>query len=309
MLDRTDPRYLLTPDDPAAAYAASAKPLFDPLTPDAIAQAAEEMGVKKAKATVAKQFGLAVLGGAFVALGAMFATIAIAGADHLLPYGVMRLLMGAAFTMGLMMVVVAGAQLFTSDALMVMAWASGRLKTERMLKVWTIVWLGNLVGSLGTAALVFLGGQYTGGHGEVGASALYLASSKASLMPMKAFFLAVLCNVLVCLATWLSLAARSVTDKILAMFFPVAAFVAAGFEHCVANMYFIPYGLMVKWFAPASFWAEPAAAAKAGLDIPVQQFLLNLGVVTLGNWVGGALLVAGAYWWLFRRGGMTPKAA
>ncbi|MBK1712593.1 formate/nitrite transporter family protein [Rubrivivax gelatinosus] len=308
MLDRTHSRYLPgdgSEPDPAAAAPRS---LFDPLAPDAVACAAEEMGVKKAKATAAHQFGLAVLGGAFVALGAMFATVAIAGADHLLPWGVMRLLMGAAFSMGLMLVVVAGAQLFTSDALMVMAWASGRLDTRRMLRVWTLVWLGNLVGALGTAVIVFLGGQYGAGHGEVGASALYLASSKASLAPFKAFSLAILCNVLVCLATWLSLAARSVTDKIVAMFLPITAFVAAGFEHCVANMYFVPYGLLVKWFAPAGFWAEPAAQAKAAAEIPVGQYLVNLGVVTLGNWVGGALLVAGAYWWLFRRGARAARA-
>ncbi|MCC9597004.1 MULTISPECIES: formate/nitrite transporter family protein [unclassified Rubrivivax] len=309
MLDRTHPRHLLSADDPLAAYAAPARPLLDPLAPDAVACAAEEMGVKKAKASAAQQFGLAVLGGAFVALGAMFATVAIAGADHVLPWGVMRLLMGAAFSMGLMLVVVAGAQLFTSDALMVMAWASGRLDTRRMLRVWTIVWFGNLVGALGTALIVFLGGQYGAGHGEVGASALYLAASKASLPPFKAFSLAILCNVLVCLATWLSLAARSVTDKIVAMFLPITAFVAAGFEHCVANMYFVPYGLLVRWFAPAGFWAEPAAQARLATEIPVGQYLVNLGVVTLGNWVGGALLVAGAYWWLYRRGARAGQAA
>ncbi|MCK7501564.1 MAG: formate/nitrite transporter family protein [Comamonadaceae bacterium] len=310
MLDRTDPRYLLRPDDPAAGYAlaAAAPAPGDALTPDAVARAAEAMGLKKAHATPARQFVLAVLGGAFVALGAMFATVAIAGAENVLPYGVMRLLMGAAFSMGLMLVVVAGAQLFTSDALMVLAWAGGRLDTRRMLRSWTVVWLGNLVGALGTAVLVFLGGQYGAGHGEVGASALYLAASKAGLAPGKAFFLAVLCNVLVCLAVWLSLAARSVTDKVLAMFLPVTAFVAAGFEHCVANMYFVPYGLLVQRFAPAGFWAEPAVQARAAAEIPLQQFALNLGVVTLGNWVGGALLVAGVYGWLYRRegGGARP---
>ena len=141
------------------------------------------------------------------------------------------MLMGGAFSLGLILVVIAGAQLFTSDALMVMAWASGRLKTGRMFQVWTLVWLGNLVGSLGLAALVFLSGQYTAGHGEVGASALYLAAAKSSLAPDKAFFLGILCNVLVCLAVWLSLAARSITDKVLAIFFPVSAFVALSLIH------------------------------------------------------------------------------
>lgn len=274
---------------------------LDPLLPDAIALAAEELGVKKAKQSPSVLFGLSVLGGAFIALGGLFATVAISGAAGHLPYGVMRLLMGGAFSLGLILVVIAGAQLFTSDALMVMAWASGRLKTGRMLRVWTTVWLGNLVGALGAAALVFLSGQYTFGHGEVGAAALYLASAKSSLAPDQAFFLGILCNVLVCLAVWLSLAARSISDKILAMFFPIAAFVAAGFEHCVANMYFVPYGLFIKWWAPASFWTELAGHQGTPPEIPVAQFLINLAAVTLGNWVGGALLVGGVYWLIFRR--------
>lgn len=280
---------------------APAPSTFAPLTPDLIAQAAEYACVKKSKQTLGTTFGLAVLGGAFVALGALFATITISGAAGFLPYGVTRLLMGGAFSLGLMLVVVAGAQLFTSDTLSIMAWASGRIPTRRMLSGWALVWLGNFVGSLGTAALVFLSGQYGFAHGETGATALYLASAKSSLAPTQAFFLGILCNVLVCLAVWLSMAARSVGDKILAMFFPIAAFVAAGFEHCVANMYFIPYGLFIKWWAPASFWSDIAARPEAALDIPTQQFLVNLGAVTLGNWVGGALLVGGVYWLIYRR--------
>lgn len=275
---------------------------LDPLMPDAVALAAEDLGVKKAKLSQWVIFGLAVLGGAFVALGGLFATVTISGASGHLPYGVMRLLMGGAFSLGLMLVVIAGAQLFTSDALMVMAWASGRLKTGRMLRVWTTVWVGNFVGALGVAALVFLSGQYTFGHGEVGAAALYLATAKSTLAPDKAFFLGILCNVLVCLAAWVAMAARSITDKILAMFFPIAAFVAAGFEHCVANMYFIPYGLFIKWWAPDSFWEDLASHGGTVPNIPVDQFAINLVAVTLGNWVGGALLVGAVYWLIFRSG-------
>jgi formate transporter len=275
---------------------------MDPLLPDAVAKAAEDVGVKKAKLPTWVLFGLAILGGAFVALGGLFATVTISGSTGYLPYGVMRLLMGATFSLGLMLVVVAGAQLFTSDALMVMAWASGRLNTWRMLRVWCLVWLGNLVGSLGVAALVFLSGQYTFGHGEVGASALYLAVSKSSLATDKAFFLAILCNVLVCLATWVAMAARSIGDKILAMFFPIAAFVAAGFEHCVANMYFIPLGLFIEWWAPDSFWADVAHNGVVKPNISLEHFAMNMAAVTLGNWVGGALLVGAVYWSIFRYG-------
>lgn len=280
--------------EPAAGFS------IDPLMPEAIALAAENLGAKKAGQSLWLIFGLAVLGGAFIALGGLFATVTISGAAGHLPYGVTRLLMGATFSLGLMLVVVAGAQLFTSDALMVMAWASGRLQTGRMLRVWTTVWCGNFVGALGAAALVFLSGQYMFGHGEVGASALYLATAKSTLAADRAFFLGILCNVLVCLAAWVAMAARSITDKILAMFMPITAFVAAGFEHCVANMYFIPFGLFIKWWAPASFWEDLAAHGGVQPEIPLDQFAINLAAVTLGNWVGGALLVGAVYWLLFR---------
>ncbi|MCW2238689.1 formate/nitrite transporter family protein [Azospirillum canadense] len=274
------------------------QPSLDALLPDAIAVAAENLGVKKASYDTATLFALAILAGAFIALGGLFATVAMSGAEGMMPYGVTRLLGGLVFSLGLVLVLVGGAQLFTGDALMVMAWASGRLKTRTMLKVWTTVWLGNFVGAAGTAVLVFLSGQYTFGHGAVGASALYFATAKSGLPTDQAFFLAILCNVLVCLAVWLALGARSVTDKILAVTLPVAAFVAAGFEHCVANMYFVPLGLLIEHGAPASFWADLGRSAPV---IPVGHFLVNLAAVTLGNWVGGALLVGGVYWFIYRR--------
>ncbi|KAA0677419.1 formate/nitrite transporter family protein [Roseomonas genomospecies 6] len=287
------------PEAPAhASPAAPPTPSLDALMPDAIALAAENLGVKKANYDAATLFALAVLAGAFIALGGLFATVAVSGAEGMLPYGVTRLLGGLVFSLGLILVIVGGAQLFTGDALMVMAWASGRVKTKRMLQVWTIVWIGNFVGAAGTALLVFLSGQYGFGHGAVGASALYFATAKAGLPAGQAFFLGILCNVLVCLAVWLALGARSVTDKILAIVFPVSAFVAAGFEHCVANMYFVPLGLLIEWGAPASFWSDLGRAAPV---IPVGQFLLNLAAVTLGNWFGGAVLVGAVYWFIYRR--------
>lgn len=280
----------------------------DPLAPADIAVLAEDLGVKKAKQDNATLFGLAVLGGAFVALGGLFASVAIAGAADHLPYGVTRLLMGVTFSLGLVMVVIAGAQLFTSDALMIMAWASGRLKTRRMLQVWTTVWLGNFAGAIGTALLVFLAGHYNFGHGEVGSMALYLASAKSRLPVEQAFFLGILCNVLVCLAVWLSLAAKTTTGKILAILIPITAFVASGFEHCVANMFFIPYALLIKWGAPDSFWTNSGLDPATAANIPVDQFIINLGAVTLGNWVGGALLVGTIYWLIYRRGHMSAAA-
>ncbi len=273
-------------------------PVLDARLPDAIALAAEDLGVKKAHYDTATLFALAVLAGAFIALGGLFATVTMSGAEGMLPYGLTRLLGGLVFSLGLVLVIVGGAQLFTGDTLMVMAWASGRLTTGAMLRVWTTVWVGNFVGAAGTAVLVFLSGQYTFGHGAVGAQALYFATAKAGLPMGQAFFLGILCNVLVCLAVWLALGARSVSDKILAIVFPVSAFVAAGFEHCVANMYFVPLGLLMQWGAPDAFWADLGRAAPS---IPVGGFLLNLAAVTLGNWIGGALLVGGVYWFIYRR--------
>ena len=284
---------------------AAALASLEPLLPDAIALASENLGVKKAKQPFRMQFMLAMLGGAFVGLGAMFAMITITGAEGMMSYGLTRLLMGVTFSLGLLLVVIAGAQLFTSDCLMVMAWASGRLDTGRMVRVWTTVWAGNFVGSVGLALIIFLSGHYMAANGEIGATAIKLASYKSMLPTSKAFFAGILCNVLVCLAVWLTLSARSLTDKTLAILFPISAFVAAGFEHCVANMFFIPYGLLIKFGASDAFWATAAGERVAALDIPLDQFAVNLLAVTLGNWVGGALLVGAIYWVIYRR----PKQA
>ncbi|WP_245987038.1 formate/nitrite transporter family protein [Azospirillum thermophilum] len=266
--------------------------------PDAIAQAAEELGVRKASYDTATLFVLAILAGAFIALGGMIATVVMSGAEGMMPFGVTKLLGGLVFSLGLVLVIVGGAQLFTGDALMVMAWASGRLTARQMMRVWTLVWIGNFVGALGTALLVFLSGQYGFGHGAVGAQAMYIATAKSGLPTGQAFFLGILCNVLVCLAVWLALGARSVTDKILAITLPVSAFVAAGFEHCVANMYFIPLGLLIERGAPDAFWADIGHRFP---PIDVAHYLVNLAAVTAGNWIGGALLVGAVYWFIYRR--------
>jgi formate transporter len=293
------------PSGAAPVPGKTATAVLDALIPDAIALAAEDLGVRKARYDPATLFTLAVLAGAFIALGGLFATVAMSGAatgsEITLPYGVTRLLGGLVFSLGLILVIVGGAQLFTGDALMVMAWASGRLKTAEMVRVWGTVWVGNFVGAAGTTLLVFLSGQYAFSHGAVAATALYFASAKSGLPVMQAFFLGILCNVLVCLAVWLSLGARSVTDKILAIVFPVSAFVAAGFEHCVANMYFVPLGLLIEWGAPDTLWADLRLSPDALPPIPIGQFLVNLGAVTLGNWIGGTVLVGGVYWFIYRR--------
>ena len=199
---------------------------FDALVPQQMAEKVEAAGVRKAALPLMTMFVLAILAGAFIGLGAMFATTT-AAASSSLPYGLARLLIGLTFCLGLILVVVAGAELFTGNNLIVMAWASRKISTWSLLRNWLIVYLGNFVGSLGTAVLVFLGRQYTAGTGSVGEAALRTAAAKVDLGFVQALALGVLCNGLVCLAIWLTFSARSVTDKILAILFPITAFVAA----------------------------------------------------------------------------------
>ena len=186
-----------------------------------------------------------MLAGAFIALGAIFATTVVAGGSGL-AFGVSRLLGGLAFSLGLILVVVGGAELFTGNNLIVMAWAGRRVSTRRLLRNWTIVYLGNLVGALATAGVLFASRQYEFGDGAVGVPALTIAAAKTNLGFVQAIALGTLCNALVCLAVWLSYSARTTADKVLCIVPPIAAFVAAGFEHCVANMFFIPIGLLIK---------------------------------------------------------------
>jgi formate transporter len=271
----------------------------DALLPQEMADKAEAAGVRKAGLAFWPLFALAVLAGAFIALGAIFTTTVLAGSSAL-PYGVARLLGGLSFCLGLILVVVGGAELFTGNNLIVMAWASRKVKTLALLRNWVIVYLGNFVGSLGTTALVFLSKQYTAGGGSVGETALKIAVAKVHLGFIQAIALGMLCNGLVCLAVWLTYSARSVADKILAILFPIAAFVAAGFEHSVANMYFVPYGLLIKRF-------DPVFVASMGDKVDVSglswgSFLLNnLLPVTIGNILGGVGLVAVVYWFIYLR--------
>ena len=270
----------------------------DALMPLEMAEKAETMGVRKAALSFWKLFALSVLAGAFVALGAMFSTTAAAGSSTL-PYGVARMLIGLTFCIGLILIVVGGAELFTGNILIVMAWASHKVSTRALLRNWVIVYLGNFVGSLGTATLVFLSKQYTFGDGSVGAAALKIAASKMHYGLLQAVVLGILCNGLVCLAVWLTYSARSTGDKILAIVFPITAFVAGSFEHSIANMYFLPYALFIKNFDPAFVTSlADKAPDLSGLTWGA-FFLKNLLPVTFGNIIGGAGLVALIYWFVY----------
>ncbi|RME85759.1 MAG: formate transporter FocA [Caldilineae bacterium] len=269
---------------------------IDALLPAEMARRAENVGVRKAEAGLVPLFSLAILAGAFIALGAVFATTVAAGAGERLPYGVSKLLVGLVFSLGLILVIVGGAELFTGNNLIAMAWASGKVSTRALLRNWLVVYIGNFIGSIGTAILILLARQYTFGGGQVGATALSIAVGKVHLGFVQAIALGILCNALVCLAVWLTFSARSTIDKIAAIIFPISAFVAAGFEHSIANMYFIPVGLLIKHFDPAF-----AAASGVNLDgLSWGAFVLrNLIPVTIGNIIGGTLLVASIYWLVF----------
>jgi len=270
---------------------------LDALLPPEMARRAEESGAAKATTDHGRLVALAVLAGAFIAFGGIFSTVALAGAAGA-PWGAIRVLAGVTFSVGLILVVVGGAELFTGNNLIVMAWAGGRVSTWALLRNWILVYAGNIAGGVGIALLASGARLHEAGGGAVGATALGIAAGKLQLGFVQAVLLGILCNVLVCLAVWLSYSARSTTDRVLAVVPPIAAFVAAGFEHSIANVYFVPFALLVTWL-------DPGFVVASGLDTRALSwggFLArNLAPVTLGNVIGGALLVGGVYWFVYLR--------
>jgi formate transporter len=274
----------------------------DALLPGQMAHKAEAVGVAKANMDTLSMLALAVLAGAFIALGAIFATVAWTTGGVQIPYGVNRIIGGLVFCLGLILVVVGGAELFTGNTLIIMAWASRQLSTLKVLRNWVLVYIGNLGGAIATAVFLFLSQQYMMGSGGVGITALNIGLAKVSLDFGPAIMLGVLCNALVCLAVWLCYSARTTIDKILAIIFPISAFVAAGFEHCVANMFFVPVAILIKHGAPEKFWQMTGANPATYQSLDWGPFLFNnLLPVTIGNIIGGAVLVGGAYWLIYQR--------
>jgi len=262
----------------------------DAWSPSEIAARVESVGVSKARADRLSILVLSVLAGAFISLGALFYTVVVTGSE--LGLGVTRLLGGLAFSLGLILVVVAGAELFTGNNLVSMAWASRLIRLPELLRNWVLVYAGNVLGALGTVALVKIGAVDGLGEGAVGETALAIGRAKAELGIVQALALGILCNALVCLAVWLAIGGRSVTDKILGVVFPVTAFVTVGFEHSIANWFFLPYAYLLG--------AGETAGYSAGA-------IRNLVAVTIGNIGGGTLLVAGVYWLAYLRPGRTAQ--
>lgn len=271
------------------------------LLPSEMAEKAELIGAAKTRLPLLNLLVLAILAGAFIALGALFSTIAIAATDNHLPFGVARVLAGLTFSLGLVLVIVGGAELFTGNNLMVMAWAGGKITLRTMLRAWGIVYLGNFIGAAATAVMVFLAGVHGNGDAAVGAAALTMADAKAQLAFFPALMRGVLGNVLVCLAVWLCYSARTTTDKILCIVPPVTAFVAAGFEHSIANMFILPYALLIKFGAAEAFWTAIGQSSGSFDALGWSALHTNLFPVTIGNVIGGGALVGSVYWFVYLR--------
>lgn len=266
------------------------EPYFnDAYPPREIARRVERLGVAKAHTDTLTLLVLAVLAGAFISLGALFFTVVVTQAS--LGFGVTRLLGGLSFCLGLVLVVVAGAELFTGNNLIAMAWASSLISTRDVMRNWLLTYVGNVIGCLGTVLLVVWADVASLGGGAVGETAVHIARTKADLSLSEAFASGILCNALVCLAVWLAMGGRSVADKILAILFPITAFVAIGFEHSIANWFFLPFGLALD---------AQGAVSVVGVG-------RNIVAVSAGNMVGGTLLVAGVYWVAYLRGGRMRK--
>jgi len=262
-------------------------PVFglEAFSPAQIAKKVCDTGVAKARLPLSTMMLLGVLAGAFIGLGAMLNVIVLSDAS--IPIGLRRVLGGACFSLGLFLVLVAGAELFTGNNLLAMAWASRLIGTGEVLANWAVVFTANLVGAIGLAWVVLLSGHTNNDGGAVARTYLAIAAAKTSLPWTAAFASGVMCNVLVCTAIWVALAGRTVTDKLLAIVLPITAFVAAGFEHSVANMYLIPLGMMLQ--------------AQAGATPDFAGLARNLVPVVAGNIAGGSVLVALVYHTIYVR--------
>jgi formate/nitrite transporter len=268
----------MQPNDPSPPPTAATT---DAYAPREVARRVEEFCIVKAHTPLLPLAMLGVLAGAFIGLGAMLYTLV--AADASLGFAASRLLGGLSFSLGLVLVTVAGAELFTGNNMLAMAWADGCVSTRELLRNWGVVCAANFVGAAGLAVLVWWSGQMQMHDGQVGAAAVRIALAKARIAPGEAFVRGMLCNVLVCMAVWMAMAGRSLVDKAVAIVFPITAFVAAGFEHSIANMYFMPLGMLL------------------GAPIGAADMLRNLVPVIAGNLVGGSVLVALVYYVIYVR--------
>ncbi|AHF77664.1 Formate transporter [Sodalis praecaptivus] len=275
---------------------------FDLLLPPAAAKVAEEAGVYKATKRPSTTFFLAITAGVFISIAFVFYITATTGTAAV-PYGFAKLIGGFCFSLGLMLVIISGADLFTSSVLIVVARASGRISWAQLVRNWINVYIGNLIGALLFVALIWFAGQHMVANGAWGLNVLQTADHKMHHTFVEAVCLGILANLMVCLAVWTSYSGRSMFDKMFAMIMPVTMFVASGFEHSIANMFMIPMGIVIKNFAPPAFWQAIGTAPEQFANLTVANFITdNLIPVTIGNIIGGGLLVGLTYWVIYLRG-------
>jgi len=263
---------------------------FDAFSPKEIAEKVESIGVVKARLPFLSMLMLGVLAGAFIGLGALY--FVLVKSDDSLSFATSQILGGLTFSLGLILVIVAGAELFTGNNLQAMAWAEGKLSTSDLLKSWVIICIANFIGASSLAVLVYLSGHTEMNSGQVAKQYVAIATAKGSLPFWTAFFKGMLCNVLVCMAVWMALAGRSVIDKAVAIIFPISAFVAAGFEHSIANMYFFPMAMMIEAYGDVGTHTDV---------ISWMGMMQNLIPVIMGNLIGGSVLVGLVYHIIYRR--------
>jgi formate transporter FocA len=262
---------------------------------------AEKFALSKAKKSSGMTLSLAIMAGAFIGLAFLFYITVTTGSAEA-GWGLSRLAGGLAFSMGLILIVICGGELFTSSVLSSISWANKQISFSKMLSIWGKVYLGNFIGAMLLLVIVSAAGLYQMDHGQWGLNALNIAQHKLHHTPVQAFALGVLCNLLVCLAIWLTFSSANAMTKAAMTIMPVAMFVSSGFEHCVANMFMVPLGIVIQNFAPESFWQQIGVTSTQYADLNIQQFVFaNLIPVTLGNIVGGSVLVGLANWGIYRR--------
>lgn len=284
-----------------------AENMIDELLPHQITKKADDVAYSKATKAFVSAFYLAITAGMFISLAFVFYITVTTGSENM-PWGISKLIGGLAFSMGLLLVVVVGGELFTSSTLTLIAKASNRITTARMLKNWAVVYFGNFIGAAFLVILIFLAGLYGADNGQWGLNALQVAQHKLHHTFTEAVALGMLCNIMVCLAIWMAFGARTITDKMFAVLLPVAMFVASGFEHSIANMFMVPTGIMIHHFASPEFWSAIGHSPSEFADITTINFIIhNLIPVTIGNIIGGGVVVGLMHWMIYLRPSKKQK--
>ena len=274
---------------------------IDELLPHQITEKADNIAYSKATKAFLSAFYLAITAGMFISLAFVFYITVTTGAGNL-AWGLKCLIGGLAFSLGLLLVVVVGGELFTSSTLTLIAKASNRISTMQMLKNWLVVYFGNFVGASFLVFLIFFAGLYNADHGQWGLTALQVAQHKLHHSFTEAVALGILCNIMVCLAIWMAFGAKTVTDKMFAVLLPVAMFVSSGFEHCIANMFMVPTGILIQHFASPEFWIAIGQDPSTFADLSTSNFIFhNLIPVTIGNIIGGGVIVGLMHWMIYLR--------